>query len=432
MRPFVLLILISLPLAAADEARLALGVRAQTDFARVDQAGTAHLEDAGQCVQSQAAALAVALPGEAAQLHYQKGFCLLAGAAITRRSSEYADAATEFDKAIESWPARLAARPKKLAPEPVSPGLHVLAVLARLEADSGPTVLDHARQDLNAFVSGDPCSSEMMPAVLCQQLLQKGRDWLGWMALQRDDLWEASRDFSGAGAPRSAFVQAPQGWVDWVAGKQAFAERRYQTAAERYQAAATSWDSAARQSPPNILLSLDPRPDLAGALADLGGAQLLAGDPAAAIRTLDRAVHEDSSRAKPLYLRALAKEAAGDPAAAMSDYNLASRTAFAAAKDSSSGEAHLYRGIMLYRRKDWARAEDEFSSALNFEIPASLRADAQAWRHLAAVAAGSCEASRDYLERSLETVSPYFPKDVARDLAAACSATAAARRSHAD
>ena len=106
--------------------------------------------------------------------------------------------------------------------------------------------------------------------------------------------------------------------------------------------------------------------------------------------------------------------------AALADYSLASRTALADAQDLSSGEAHLYRGVLLYRRKDYSHAEDEFSSALNFDISTTLRPDAEAWRHMAAVAAGSCGSSRAALEESLTQVTPYFPKDEARALAAAC------------
>ena len=41
------------------------------------------------------------------------------------------------------------------------------------------------------------------------------------------------------------------------------------------------------------------------------------------------------------------------------------------------------------------------------------------------VAAGSCDSSRQLLERALETVTPYFPKDEARTLLTSCRATAA-------
>ena len=112
----------------------------------------------------------------------------------------------------------------------------------------------------------------------------------------------------------------------------------------------------------------------------------------------------------------------GQKEQALGDYNLASRTAFANAKDLVSGEAHLYRGIVLYRRRDFGRAEEEFSSALNFEIPAAIRSDAIAWRRLAAVAGGACVTAREYLAPSLAAASPYFPKEAARAMLASCSA----------
>jgi tetratricopeptide (TPR) repeat protein len=121
-------------------------------------------------------------------------------------------------------------------------------------------------------------------------------------------------------------------------------------------------------------------------------------------------------------LRARAKELAGQKDAALADYNLASRTAYAAAVDLASGEAHLYHGIVLYRRQDFARAEEEFSSALNFEMTGALLPDARAWRHLAAVAGGSCGAARESLSHALPAVTPYFPRDEARSRAAACGA----------
>jgi tetratricopeptide (TPR) repeat protein len=412
MRLLALFALLSMPLVATDEARLALVMKAQAEFDRVALAGVSRLEDAGQCVQSQAAALAVAVPADATLLHYRKGFCLMAEAATTQRPGAYAVASDEFDKAIEAWPARTPpVGARKGVTEPVSPGLKVLASIARLKADASAADLERARKELTAAAASPVCSSDVMPALFCQQIVQKGREWLGWMALKTGDLREAARNFSGsAGA-----------WADWTAGREAFADANYPAAVEHYHTAVDRWDVERRQSPPNTLQSFGPRPDRSEALTDLGGAQLLAGNPAAAIATFDKAAHEDPSRARPLYLRARAKEVAGDPAGAQADYSLASRMAFASAQDLASGEAHLYRGILLYRRKDWVRAEDEFSSALNLEIPSSLRGDAEAWRHLAAVAAGGCETSRGYLEHSLESVSPYFPKAEARSMADSCA-----------
>jgi tetratricopeptide (TPR) repeat protein len=148
---------------------------------------------------------------------------------------------------------------------------------------------------------------------------------------------------------------------------------------------------------------------------------MLAGDLPGAISTLDASLQAEPANAHALFLRARAKELSGQKDAALTDYNMASRTAFAAAQDLASGEAHLYRGIVLFRRKDFARAEEEFASALNFVMTDALLPDARAWRHLSAVAAGSCGPARQSLSAALSTVSPFFPRDEARSMAAACS-----------
>jgi len=250
-----------------------------------------------------------------------------------------------------------------------------------------------------------------MPAVACQRVFAIGREWRGWLALRHGDLDAAGRDFAGAGA-----------WSAWVAGRHAFGAGRYADAAADYRKAVDAWDATRRADPRPLLDHIAPPADLGEAEADLGGAQLLAGDAAGAIATLDAAVKQAPNDARALYLRARAKEAAARTDAAMADYSLASRTAFANARELASGEGHLYRGILLYRRHEYDQAEDEFASALNFEIPDGLRGDAGAWRRLAAVAGGSCGASRDYLERSLAGVTPYFPKAEARTAIAACGA----------
>ena len=76
-------------------------------------------------------------------------------------------------------------------------------------------------------------------------------------------------------------------------------------------------------------------------------------------------------------------------------------------------------GVALYRKKDYTRAEQEFSSALNFDS-GPAREDAVAWRHMAAVAAGSCGPSATLLEQSMSGASSYFPKDEAEALLKHC------------
>ena len=202
-----------------------------------------------------------------------------------------------------------------------------------------------------------------------------------------------------------------------------FRAANYTASATHYSAAIDIWRALWSDPGPGFLRRMGPRPELSAALVDLGGAQLLAGNARQAESTLNSALKADPASARAFYLRGRARESFGNMADALADYNLAARSAFAASEDLASGEAHLYRGILLYRRRDYARAEDEFASALNFSIAESLRPDAVAWRYLAAVSSGSCGLARQSLERSLSAVSPYFPKREARATAAACPAT---------
>ena len=395
-------------LFAADDAQLALSLKAQTEFDRVELPASPTLGEAAACVQSQAGLLPVAAPEELARLHYRKGYCTLVGAVITQNMDAYAAAAAEFDKAIASWPLRLAKGGKKTPPEPVSSGLKVLAAISRLQAGTGESEL----AEIAAAVQSATCSSNVMQTDVCRELLDTGKLWLGWMALRAGNLDEAGAGFAGSSAT---------GWPAWVAGQRAFVGRSYRDAAAHFSEAISIWKSR-WQAPggPAFLQGLGPRPDMASAFVDLGGAELLSGNIKAALDTLDAAIKAAPGEARPLFLRGRAHEFAGQMDQGLADYNLASRTAFASAQEQASGEAHLYRGIVLYRRHDFARAENEFSSALNFDIPAGMQPDAVAWRQLAAVAGGACGAAREYLERSLAAVSPYFPVEEARSLAAEC------------
>ena len=394
---------------AADEQRLALVAKAQTSFDRVAAAAAPDLRDAIACVQTQAALLSVAFPEEASEAHFRKGYCLLTSATVTQSRGEFTEASAEFDKAIESWPARVqAALRKKIPAPPLSAGLRVLAPLSLLEAGADGPQSQHAEQELSLALTAPDCSSNVMPVALCEQTVELGHHWLGWMALRRDELAEATRHFSRAQG---------SGWPEWVAGRKAFVYGKYGEAASQYRDAIGLFERGPGAS---LMSRLEPPRDLEAKWREAGGAWLLAHDAPAALAALDAAVKAGPSDAQALFLRARAKELAGEKESALSDYNLASRTAFANAKDLSSGEAHLYRGILLYRRNDFPHAEDEFSSALNFDISTAMRSDAVAWRHMAAVASGSCAASRRFLEDALITVSPYFPKDEARGLMSKC------------
>ena len=412
LRP-ALLLFAAASTAAAGDLRDSLALRAQAEFDRVTLAPSPRLDDAAACVQSQAAALAAAAPGDAALIHFRKGYCLLAGALISGPAKEFENAAAEFDAVFDWWPTRSRGAAGKRAPEPIPAGLRVLAAVSRLKAGGDDTMLARARAQILLALDAPACAPDLLPKDSCRHLLGTGRQWLGWIALRQGRLEEAAHEF--AGLPDS-------GWAAWVAGRQAFRDRHYEESAALYSRAAETWKRDRANPAPAMAARLAPVPDAINVQEDLGGAQFLAGNAAAAIQSLDAAVAADPSSAWALFLRARAREKAGQTKQSLDDYNLASRTAMAGAKDQATGQAHLYRGILLYRRGDLSRAEDEFSSALNLEIPVGQRPDAEAWRHLSAVAAGSCGASGQSLRRSLSAASPYFPRDEALSALDRCGA----------
>lgn len=414
MRLGILILLTVACGTAADEPYLAVSLKAQTDFDRVQLAAVPQLRETSACIQSQAALLAVATRTELPLVHFHKGFCTLIGGTITNRQEDFTAAAAEFDAAVQAWPARILKPAKGVTVEAVSSALPVLAAIARLKAGGDESAVAAAGKSIETALASPACPASVMATGECQGILQIGRQWLGWIALRGGRLDVAARQFTSSG------------WPEWVSGRQAFEQKNYSRAAAQYRQAIRAWDSLAAQPAPALSVRLGPKPDMGLALSDLGGAQLLAGDTAAAIATLDTAIKRDPDHAWSFYLRARAKEALGQTDAALTDYNLASRTAFAGAHDQVSGEAHLYRGILLYRRKEFAKAEDEFSSALNFQIPANLRPDAGAWRYLAAAAAGACGTAREQLQHALPSVSPFFPSKDAKALIADCPVSAAA------
>lgn len=407
---FFALLLCLFPLRAEDPQQMALVSRAQLDFNRVQRAAGPELPDATRCEQSQAAVLAITPAAEMAGVYFRKGYCTLASALITRRNEDFREAAADFEKAIQTWPAHAAARRNALT-GPVSSSLRVLATVAQLEAGTDDAGMTRARQELENATDPVVCTGTLMTSRECQEVARTGRLWVGWIELKRHDLFQVESSF--AGLPES-------GWVLWASGELAFRDHDYPKAAEQYQHAIGWWRKAQADPSQPLADRLAPLPDMGDALRDWGGAQLLSGDTSRAIATLNDAVKSSAHPARALYYRSRAEELAGLMEAALADYSLASRTAFADAQNLASGEAHLYRGILLYRRKDYAHAANEFASALNFEIPMALRPDAVAWRYMAVLAGGACEPSRANLEQALGSVSPYFPKPEARALASAC------------
>src|SRR5882672_1835688 len=103
-------------LFGADEFQLAVALKAQSDFDRVALPALPQLRDTIACIQSQAAFLPVASPQELPLVHYRKGYCALAEAAISHNTAEFKEAASDFDAAIATWAGRYVKK-SKLPPE---------------------------------------------------------------------------------------------------------------------------------------------------------------------------------------------------------------------------------------------------------------------------------------------------------------------------
>jgi len=391
---------------ADTDAALALALRARTDFDRVEAQPFPNLPDAARCAQSQAELLPISRPTELPLVRFRKGYCELLDAGLTGNRTTYRQAAQDFAQAMVAWPAR--------TPEPLSAGVQALSAIARLKAGADPTVLPGIRAGLEQALASRVCPASVMSPRLCGELLDAAKIWQGWILLQDGNL-------AGAAA---VFNQSPDsGWASWVAARQAFEAHYYPQAAADFASAVEVWTNQQKYPRPGAVYVLGPRPDLPAALTELGAARYLAGDYRGAAGSLDAAVKARPEDARAWFLRGLAREALGQPQAALEDYQLASRTAFAQpGQPFASGQAHFYRGVWYFRRRAWTQAEDEFASALNFDPGPGLRVDAAAWRSMAAVAAGSCDASAEALERALPQVSGFFPRPVAERFLEGCRA----------
>ena len=386
----------------ADQTVLTLTIRAQTDFDRVEGEAFPNVEDTTRCAQSQAQLLPLVRPAEVPLVRFRKGYCEILDARFSGNRGEYRQAAQDFAQAMAAWPAQgLAA--------PMSSGLEVLSAIARLEAGAEPDEVKPGLADAQARAA---CPAGVMSERLCGDLLRTGRLWQGWIALQQGDL-------SGAAA---VFAQFPGfAWAAWTAGRQAEAAHRYPEAVESLAKAVEAWGLDQRYPKPGLERILGPRPDVAEATAELGAAQYLAGQFQAAIGTLDAAIKARPDDGRSLFLRGLAREALGESAAALTDYQQASRAAFANPdRPFATGRAHFYRGVWYYRRGAFSQAEDEFSSALNADPGPDLRPDVAAWRQLAAVAGGSCGAAAAELRSAIPSTTARFPRQDAERRLAAC------------
>src|SRR5215471_12645745 len=82
MNVAMFLLLAATALFAADEQQIALMLKAQSDFDRVQLAVAPPLRDTAACIQTQAALMTVAQPEDLPLVHFRKGYCTLAGATL--------------------------------------------------------------------------------------------------------------------------------------------------------------------------------------------------------------------------------------------------------------------------------------------------------------------------------------------------------------
>jgi tetratricopeptide (TPR) repeat protein len=282
--------------------------------------------------------------------------------------------------------------------------LRVLSDTAHLLADgnSDPRV----SQDLEDAVNQPACAALDMPVTRCEALINVGRLWLGWIAMREARLADAGQWFSTF--PNS-------GWPALIEGRRAMEVRQYAQAVGAFRRALENFGHA-----PNggWAAAISPHPDEADTWFRLGSAEFEAKDYTSAVTSLERAVKLRPENARAIFERARAREMLGQ--SGLADYELASRTAFANVNaPGAGGQAHMFHGVALYRRRDFERAEQEFSSSLNFDA-GWAKDDAVAWRHMAAVAGGACGQSAAQLRQSLEHVSDYFPRDEASGLIRTC------------
>jgi tetratricopeptide (TPR) repeat protein len=384
----------------------ALEAKARSDFERVAGTTTPRPEDTSTCVQSQAELMPIARPELRSLVHYRKGYCWLVSAGFSSEPGSFRDAASELDLAISEW------TPKE--PAPVPPIFRMLTAFARVAEAGRQGSLSASAGDLQNFLLDVDCAT-FPPAygAFCPEVVKAAYVWLAWSAGER-------------GAPQEAahLVQrAPASpWKPWLEARAA-ALRQDWPEAVRLEREAIEWWTGSAARVPGLISILAPRPDLARAWYELAASQWRTSDYRGVIQSLDRSLTLDPRNAPALFLRARAREMSGAAPGATQDFELAARTAYTG-DEASSALGHLYQGVALFRRKEYGQAESEFAIAVSAGPDESARADATAWWRMAAVAQGACGASIEYLERSLASVSAFFPKQEARQWITRCRATA--------
>lgn len=382
-----------------------LASKASLDFDKVDAAPIPAVADTMSCVQSNAAAIPVVRAEERYLLHYRKGYCELFGAVLTGNSEGFRAAVTDFNETVANWPKKMVASPPA--------GLRALTAIARIEqgrmVDSYPDML----KDLTSIAADPNCSATpVMSTTFCSALLETVRTWLGWLAYRKSDFAQATQLLeASAGSP----------WNLFVSGRVAQDQKRLAEAANLYQKALSVWAGAQKSPNPDVVTLLGPKLDMAAVYYQLGLLDFANQHYESAIARFDAVLKETPRNSYAIFLRARSKESLRLYGPALDDYGLAVQTA-RASNDSSwnIGQAHYSRGLLLYRAKDFARAEAEFSSAAGSRLADIPQSDVAAWRAMAFVAGGGCKVPLDGLESAAKAASTQFPKAEADALVFDC------------
>jgi tetratricopeptide (TPR) repeat protein len=411
-RTVLRLLLLSGALAAAGNAwasqqGLGFAQKAQQDFDRVDSAPIPSIQDALACSQSHQALLATPLVEQRFLAHYRKGYCELFAGVLLHDSGQFRSAATEFGQSIADWPPRLRA----INPQ----GVRILAAIARLEggrnAGAGTAELEQA------MGAGECPRTPVMNDEFCHAVVDTGRTWLAWLNWQKGQMDEAAR-----------WVRPLQDtpWGLWMAGEEAQRQKKHAEGLAAFEKAIKGWSAAEASANPDVITLLGPKPDLGRLSLQVGQTLMDLEKWEAAISSFDATLKSDRNNSQALYLRAQAKEKLGLIEPALTDYGTAA--AAARANDDTSwryGEAYFRRGLLYYRARKYDLAQSEFSTAQSGK-PGSVNPNTlTAWRVMAEVAGGACEAA-DGLATAARAAADDFPKPEATALVMSCKLKLAA------
>jgi TolA-binding protein len=188
-----------------------------------------------------------------------------------------------------------------------------------------------------------------------------------------------------------------------------------------YEQTLQLWTAAERSRNPDVVTLLGPKLDVSAIHFQLALVEYSRQLYDAAIAQLDACLKDSPKNSYAIFLRARAKDALRLNGPAADDYGLAAQTA-RENNDSTwnVGQAHYYRGLLLFQNKDFMRAESEFANAQSARLGDIPPQDVTAWKLLAAVSGSNCKLGVDYLETAVDAATSQFPKATAQGILFDC------------